>query len=191
MRLGRFSSAPTFERTCKQTYSLLVPHTEFTNFSRAILPRCENGRAGWHQPCPRSKTARPTESSRKSSFTGSWSDPSMILAPGEGFIIAVGTTMTRSFVGEVAQGYSVNQVPNLQSIRSSIVPQAGRVVTDLHLPVISGDTVTRMINGTYVGYTYTGGGVWSPSEPSVSIGESFWNNKGVGFWWHRNFLVWP
>ena len=98
--------------------------------------------------------------------------------------------MTRSFVGEVAQGYSVNQVPNLQSIRSSIVPQAGRVLTDLHLPVINGDTVTRMINGSYVTYTYSGG-AWSPSEPAVQIGEPFWNNKNVGFWWHRNYLVWP
>jgi len=119
-----------------------------------------------------------------------WSDPSMILAPGEGFLISVGTTLTHSFVGEVAQAYSVNPVPNLQSIRSSIVPQAGRVMTDLHLPVINGDTVTRMINGSYVTYTYSGG-AWSPSEPSVSIGESFWNNKNVGFWWHRNYLVWP
>jgi len=124
---------------------------------------------------------------------GQWDDPNMTFVPGEGLIFrnTSGGSLSRSFVGEVAQGHGVNPVPNLQSIRSSIVPQAGRVVTDLHLPVISGDTVTRMINGTYVGYTYTGGGVWSPSEPNVSIGESFWNNKGVGFWWHRNFLVWP
>ena len=114
----------------------------------------------------------------------------MILAPGEGFIIQAGAATSHSFVGEVAQGYGVNAIPNLQSIRSSIVPQAGRVTTDLHLPVLSGDTVTRMINGSYVTYTYSGG-VWSPSEPIVSIGDSFWNNKNVGFWWHRNFLVWP
>ncbi len=119
-----------------------------------------------------------------------WSDPTMILAPGEGFLISVGTSTTHSFVGEVAQGYGVNPVPNLLSIRSTIVPQGGRVVTDLKLPVMNGDTVTRMINGSYTTYTFSGG-VWSPSEPSVSIGESFWNNKNVGFWWNRNFLVWP
>src|SRR5438552_3166763 len=107
MRLRRLSSAPTFERTRKQTYSLLVPHTESTNFSRAILPRCENGRAGWHQPCPRSETAHPTESSRKSSF------------------MSLLCYKCRS------------------------------------------------------------------SEPAVQIGESFWNNKNVGFWWHRNYLIWP
>lgn len=120
-----------------------------------------------------------------------WSDPNMTLAPGEGGIINPGSAaITKTFVGAVPLGYSVNSIPNLQSIRSSIVPQAGRVMTDLHLPVINGDTVTRMINGSNVTYTYSGG-TWSPSEPSVSIGESFWNNKGVGFWWHRNYLVWP
>ena len=119
-----------------------------------------------------------------------WSDPSMILAPGEGFLMDLGAGETHSFVGEVSQGYSVNPVPNLLSIRSSIVPQAGRVMTDLHLPVINGDTVNRMINGSYTTYTYSAG-AWSPSEPSVSIGESFWNDKNVGFWWHRNYLIWP
>jgi hypothetical protein len=61
----------------------------------------------------------------------------------------------------------------------------------LGLPVMNGDTIFRMINGSYVTYTYTGNGTWSPSEPSVGIGEPFWSNKNVGFWWHRNFLVWP
>ena len=121
---------------------------------------------------------------------GGWSDPNLTFAPGEGFIITPGAAWSHSFVGEVAQGYGVNPVPNLQSIRSSIVPQGGRVVTDLKLPVLNGDTVTRMINGSYTTYTFSGG-VWSPFEPTVSIGESFWNNKNVGFNWNRNYLVWP
>jgi hypothetical protein len=120
-----------------------------------------------------------------------WDDPNVILAPGEGFLILPNSATTHSFVGEVAQGHGVNPIPNALSIRSSIVPQAGRVATDLHLPVMNGDTVQPMINGSLVTYTYNGGGTWSPSEPSVSIGESFFNQKNVGFWWHRNFLVWP
>ena len=121
---------------------------------------------------------------------GAWSDPNLTFVPGEGFIIQPGAAWSHSFVGEVAQGYGVNPVPNLQSIRSSIVPQGGRVVTDLKLPVLNGDTVTRMINGSYTTYTFSGG-AWSPSEPVASIGESFWNNKNVGFNWNRNFLVFP
>src|SRR5439155_25710374 len=100
-----------------------------------------------------------------------WSDPNMTLVPGEGFIIDPGVAMSHSFVGEVAQGYGVNPVPNLQSIRSPIVPQAGRVVRDLRLPVMNGDTVSRMINGSYTTYPFNNG-TWSPSEPDVSIGES-------------------
>ncbi len=88
-------------------------------------------------------------------------------------------------------GYTVNKVPDRHSLRSSIIPLAGRVKTDLHLPVIAGDTVSRMINGTWVAYTYNGDGAWSPSEPSDAIGECFSNDKGLGFWWHRNFLLWP
>jgi hypothetical protein len=118
-------------------------------------------------------------------------DLNMTLAPGEGvFIDTAGVTWTVTFVGEVAEGYAVNQVDNGITIRSSILPQAGRVHTDLGLPVINGDTVTRYINGSNVTYTYSNG-AWSPSEPSVTIGESFWNNKNLGLWWHRNFLVWP
>ncbi len=84
----------------------------------------------------------------------------------------------------------MNPVDNGLTVRSSIVPQAGRVHTDLGLPVINGDSVTRVVNGSNVTYTYNNG-AWSPSEPSVAIGESFWSNKNLGRWWHRNFLVWP
>lgn len=123
---------------------------------------------------------------------GAWEgdDLDMTLAPGEGVFIYTGVNWTATFAGEVAQGHGVNPVDNGLTIRSSIVPQAGRVVTDLHLPVVNGDTVTRVINGTNATYTFSSG-AWSPSEPSVSIGESFWNNKSIGFWWHRNFLIWP
>ncbi len=123
---------------------------------------------------------------------GVWGgDLNMTLAPGEGVHIDnAGATWTATFAGEVAQGYGVNSVDNGLTVRSSIVPQAGRVHTDLGLPVINGDTVTRVVNGSNVTYTYSNG-TWSPSEPSVGIGESFWNNKNLGLWWHRNFLVWP
>jgi hypothetical protein len=89
----------------------------------------------------------------------------------------------------VVQGYLVNPVPNGAVVRSSMVPQAGRVATDLLFPVMSGDQVYKMENGSYVTYTYNG--TWSPSEPVIALGESFWSQKNVGFWWSRTFLVWP
>jgi hypothetical protein len=116
----------------------------------------------------------------------------MVLAPGEGFLFRHnhGSDIPKTFVGEVAQGYLVNPVPNLYSFRASMVPQSGRITTDLLFPVMNGDSVMLRENGSYTTYTFNSG-VWSPSEPVVGIGEAFWSYKNVGFWWTRNYLVWP
>jgi len=45
------------------------------------------------------------------------------------------------------------------------------------------------LSANYVVYTYSSG-VWSPSEPSIAVGESFWVNRGAALNWPRNFLVW-
>jgi subtilisin family serine protease len=78
---------------------------------------------------------------------GAWGgdDLNMTLAPGEGVLIdTAGVNWTMTFVGQVAQGYGVNPVDNAFSIRSSIVPQPGRVHTDLGLPVIDWATPSRV-----------------------------------------------
>lgn len=113
----------------------------------------------------------------------------MTLAPGEGIIINAGVVWTNTFKGEVPLGYRVTATPSGLSVRSSTVPQAGRVAIDLGLPVLDFDNVYRMINGNYVVYTYSSG-VWSPSEPSIAVGESLWVNRGAALNWPRNFLVW-
>jgi subtilisin family serine protease len=41
---------------------------------------------------------------------GAWTDPNMTLAPGEGVIFQTGSTYTKSFVGEILQGYLMNSV---------------------------------------------------------------------------------
>ncbi len=116
----------------------------------------------------------------------------MPFAPGEGLIFRNNTPTQRTitFLGEVPQGYQVNAVNNGWTFRSSIIPQGGLVTGDLLLPMMNGDKVKRMINGSYVEYTFNNG-VWSPGEPTVNVGESFWSYKNVGFWWSRNFFVWP
>src|SRR6266481_4793415 len=75
-------------------------------------------------------------------------DGNASLAPGEGgfFISPVATTLT--FVGEVRQGSLTNTLPvNTKVIRTSIVPQAGRVTTDLGVP---GEAFDQL-------FTYAGG----------------------------------
>ena len=126
-------------------------------------------------------------------LTGEWDQPEMTFVPGEGLLVrnSSGSPVKTTFVGEVVQGYSINPVPNRGAVRSSIVPQPGRVSSDLLLPVINGDRVQRMIAGNHVTYTYEVPGGWTPSEPVVQLGESFFTDKRVGFYWSRNFLVWP
>jgi hypothetical protein len=124
---------------------------------------------------------------------GAWQDDEMTLLPGEGALCRLPgpDPLALSFVGEVRQGYAVNPVDNGWAIRSSLIPQGGRVTSDLLLPVMTGgDVVRQLVAGSFVDFTFDNG-VWSPSEPVIGVGESFWSYKNVGFWWSRNFLVWP
>jgi hypothetical protein len=120
-------------------------------------------------------------------------DGNVSLAPGEGgfFISPAATTLT--FVGEVRQGSLTNTLPiNTKVIRASIVPQAGRVSTDLGLPGEAGDQLFQFAGGfsTYIFDDIDL--VWTPSEPSVKVGESFFYLKSSVATqpnWIRNFTV--
>jgi hypothetical protein len=115
------------------------------------------------------------------------------LAPGEGgfFISPVATTLT--FVGEVMQGSLTNTLPvNTKVIRTSIVPQAGRVSTDLGLP---GEALDQLFtfNGGFTTYQFDDVDlVWTPSEPTNNVGGAFFYIKANGNTqvnWVRNFTV--
>jgi subtilisin family serine protease len=125
-------------------------------------------------------------------WAGAWTDPNMTLLPGEGFLFRqlTGGPLIHTFVGEIPQGFSVNPVPNLFSLRSSIPPLGGLLALRLRFPVLTWDYVLRMENGSYVTYSFTNS-AWTPQEPVVSLGESFFSYKNVGFWWYRNFMTWP
>ena len=120
-----------------------------------------------------------------------WSAPTMTLAPGEGVFINAGVVWTNTLTGEVPLGYRVSATPAGLSLRSSTVPQAGRVTTDLGLPALDGDTIYRLVNGAYVSYSYSNSSAaWLPSEPSMAVGESFWISRSAALNWPRNFLIW-
>jgi hypothetical protein len=53
-----------------------------------------------------------------------------------------------------------------------------------------GDSIVKCVNGVNVTYSYGNGG-WSPSEPTLAVGEAFCSYKYIGFAWYRNFIVWP
>ena len=66
--------------------------------------------------------------------------------------------------------------------------------SQLYFPAFPGDQILKMnVNGTWTTYTLNinGTGVWSPSEPSIAVGEAFMSSKNLGLWWRRNVLIWP
>ena len=120
-------------------------------------------------------------------------DGNVSLAPGEGgfFISPAATTLT--FVGEVRQGSLTNTLPKTTKVlRASIVPQAGKVSTDLGVPGEAGDQLFTF-SGGYTGYVFDDVDlVWTPSEPTIGVGGAFFYIKSsvaTQPLWIRNFTV--
>lgn len=113
------------------------------------------------------------------------------LSPGEGAFIknVTATPMTVTFVGEVPQGDLKNAIPAGFSIRSSMVPQAGKITTDLKFPGVAGDLVYQY-SGGYTTYTFDEIDLaWTPTEPTIKVGEAFFTKKVAATSWDRTFTV--
>lgn len=115
------------------------------------------------------------------------------LNPGEGAFYVSPTATTLTFVGEVLQGTLVNDLPaGTKVMRSSKVPQAGLISTDLALPGEAGDTL-YVYSGGYSAYLFDDLDMaWTPSEPTIGVGQAFFyvkNTGNTGTAWTRNFTV--
>ncbi|MDB6122967.1 MAG: hypothetical protein JWQ71_1960 [Pedosphaera sp.] len=123
---------------------------------------------------------------------GKWSNPSEKLVPGEGAILHNPTSdyKTLSFVGDVMQGNLSIPIAGGFSIRSSLVPQAGRLHTDLAFPIAEGDVIHLFDRDRqkYVLYPYDAA-AWASNPPIVSVSESFWVAKTSPGNWTRNFIL--
>jgi len=121
-----------------------------------------------------------------------WTDPNLTLPLGGGFFIFTSAPFNVTFVGEVPQGTLTTATPKGYSIVSSQVPQAGGVDT-LGYNGEPGDIIYRFSNTSgYTLYTFDEFDlVWTPSIPSVNVGEAFFLFKGVAnnTVWTRNFTV--
>lgn len=124
---------------------------------------------------------------------GVWDDPSWTLLPGEGIaLFNPGNSYTITFVGEVVAGYTATPLPAGVCVRSSMVPEAGKLATYLRFPVATGNKVHKMnLNGTWNTYTFNGSSGWSPHEPMLAVGESFMSEKATANTWRRNIMPWP
>ncbi|MCP5522847.1 MAG: hypothetical protein H7A46_15015 [Verrucomicrobiales bacterium] len=120
-----------------------------------------------------------------------WTDAAMELTPGMGFWVKAPSAITVTLVGEVPQGSLSLPLNAGFNLVSSIVPQAGLVSTDLGMPVEGGDTVYTF--DTAAGYSIFAYDAdfeeWTPSEPSVAVGQGFWVKSASTKSWDRNFSV--
>jgi hypothetical protein len=117
------------------------------------------------------------------------------LNPGEGFFIrnAGATDMTITFVGEVPQGtdLSIDFGQAGFYLISSIVPQAGKVETDLKLTAAVNDRIFKYDPATGYLPTVTKRATgWTPGgEPSVNVAEGFFYQASAPGKWTRSFSV--
>jgi hypothetical protein len=117
------------------------------------------------------------------------------LAPGQGFFVKApaGTAVPITFVGEVPQG--TNLTVNIPAagfhLLGSIVPQEGKVQTDLGLPAAINDVVYTFdtASQTYVVSTKRTATLWAPSEPTIPVGRGFFIKAGGPLTWTRSFSV--
>jgi hypothetical protein len=113
------------------------------------------------------------------------------------FLFNPGAQFTLTWVGEVAQGSPVsNPAPQGFSIKSSKIPQAGLLQTDLGFTPTPGDQIQKFNAGSQAFEIYIFdefGGGWflglESKEPSLGIAESAFFNLIAPNNWNRNFTV--
>lgn len=84
-----------------------------------------------------------------------------------------------------------NNIPTGYSVRSSMVPQAGTISTALGLTPVPAEVLYKYTSGSgYTLFTFDEFDLkWTPSEPSVGVGEAFLIYNPTGNNWVRNFTV--
>lgn len=121
---------------------------------------------------------------------GEWGNAAETMAPGDGAFIknTTAAAFTVTFVGEVMQGNLSNPIPAGLSIKSSMVPQSGKLDADLKFPVAEGDTVYQF-NNSKNGYDLATFEFGEWAAPVPKVGESFFVKKAAAADWTRTFSV--
>jgi hypothetical protein len=134
-----------------------------------------------------SKFSLITFSLTKNTFTnGKWTYPADTLLPGEGalFLNPSNNPVFARFVGEVPQKVQTVPLQPGTTIRSSPLPLAGRLDTDLAFPIEAGDVISLYSNqdGKYHELKFTDNG-WLGEPPNLRLGEAFWIAKNTPALW--------
>jgi hypothetical protein len=132
------------------------------------------------------------------SLFGGWTDSNTSFGLGEGLLIWCPAPTQFTFVGFVREGFEIN-LGHQWRIVASGAPQGGLLSSTLQFPVLPFlDKVDRMTSSNvYTEYT-SDGSAWSPTEPTVNLGEAFWtyraNYNATDLdhdFWKRVFWTWP
>src|SRR6266540_404504 len=113
------------------------------------------------------------------------------------FLLNPAAAFTLTWVDEVATGNPViNPLVTGYQIKSSKIPQAGLVTTDLGYPPLPGDTLFKFNTASQMYDVYIFDDfdlIWVknavPNEPSLGIAESAFFLRSAGGSWNRNFTV--
>ncbi len=122
-----------------------------------------------------------------------WDNGDAVVAPGEGFFVnnAGDAAATVTFVGEVPQGDLSNALPKGFSIRSSQVPQEGKLDSDLGFPTDEAVTVYQYGANGYTISSYDADfEEWDTDDaagPVVGVAEGFWVLRESATNWTRSF----
>jgi len=130
--------------------------------------------------------------STKGGWVGGVAAANAALAPGKGVFVNVPSASTITMVGNVLQGALSNPFAAGFNIRSSIVPQAGLLQTDLLYTPATGDLVYQFSSATQTYLptrSYSTKGGWTPVQPTIGVGEAFFLNSSAGVTWTRNFTI--
>jgi len=122
---------------------------------------------------------------------GFWTMPGMPLSPGEAALLRSPIAWVQTWVGSLQQGELKVLIPHGGSLRSSPVPQAGKLSEVLQFPKVPGTKIMK-VDGTtgqwVLRATCTEAG-WDPEEPVLSVGEGFYVEAPREFVWSRTFAV--
>jgi hypothetical protein len=168
-------------------YSMIAnPLQAVSNTLSAILPNMADGTALNKFD---NSSFRLTENSVTS---GNWANLNETLSPGEGAIFFNPTSDFRNinFAGEVPQGTLLLPIAAGFSVRSSQIPRAGRLHSDLGFPIAVGDVIHLFDRDRqkYVIYEYDAK-KWDSDPPILGVGESFWIGKTTPGNWIQTFTL--
>jgi hypothetical protein len=119
------------------------------------------------------------------------------LNPGEAVFIkapAGAPAITNTFVGEVMVGSFTNNLPAGFSMIGNIIADGGPVTNLNFFPPVSSQVLRWKEDGIggYDGFTRIAfGSGWSPSVPSINVGQGFFVNATAPYSWVRVFTNAP